>query len=113
MRRRPGYLAAFCKCIYTPRASCLTQLGSFSALGGSVLSRYFRVHCPNCSGTPARPRRPDKRPATPNITAERVVWWSRSPGTHLECPHRRPQSSVHPFRQFVHHALRGLHRSVG
>ena len=82
-------------------------------LGGFILSRYFRIHCPNHSCTPTKPHRPDKRPAPPNIAAEHLIRWERPPGTRLEHPNQYRQSSVHPLRHSVPHVIRGLHLRVG
>ena len=82
--------------------------GSSPVLGGFVLGRDFRIHCPNHSCTPTRSHRPDKRPAPPNTAAERLIWWDRSPGTCLEHPHHYRQIPVHPPRQSVPYIVRGV-----
>jgi len=87
--------------------------GSSPVLGGFVLGRDFRVHCPNHSCTPAKPHRPDKRPAPPNIAAEHLIWWNQPPGTCLEHPDQYRQSSVHPLRQSVPYVVRGFCLRVG
>jgi len=87
--------------------------GSSPVLGGFVLGRYFRIHYPNHSRIPTKPRQPDKRPAPPNTAAEHLIWWDRSPGTHLEHPDQYRQSSVHPLRQSVPYVARGLCLRVG
>ena len=46
-----------------------------SVLGGFILGRCCLRHCPNHPTDPARPRRPDERPAASNITTEHLVWW--------------------------------------
>ena len=91
----------------------LIRLNWTSPVGGFVLGRDFRIHCPNHSCTPTKPHRPDKRPAPPNIATEHLIRWNQPPGTRLEHPDQHRQSPVHPLRQFIPYIIRGLHLRVG
>jgi len=82
-------------------------------LGWFFLGRHFRIYCPNRSTAPAKPRRPDERPATPDLRAEHLVRRGLPARTHFEYPHRCRQSSAHPLHQFICHIVRGLHCGDG
>ena len=82
-------------------------------LGGFILGRYHHIHRPNHSTAPAKPRRFDKRLATPNTAAECLVWRNRPTGAGLKYPNRYPQGPAYSLCQFGRHIIRGVHRGVG